>query len=136
MDIELEKILLKEITDCETKVDQIMMILHHLLGYGMDRLEIEIPRGFLVPSSDAMSQYLIGQYVKVWTSTDDGPQTIIMKISKKHDDYEKLYNIDFAQDIRKFSTDTISFQITYNDATVISRIIEEMEPYDLKVKTI
>ena len=136
MDIELQKILLKKITDCETKVDQIMMILHHLLGYGMDRLEIEIPRGFLVPSSDAMSQYLIGQYVKVWTSTDDGPQTIIMKISKKHDDYEKLYNIDFAQDIRKILTDTISFKITYRDIAIISRMIQELEPYSLNVKTI
>lgn len=136
MDIELEKILLKEITDCETKVDQIMMILNHLLGYGMDRLEIEIPRGFLVPSSDELNQYLIGQHIKIWTSTEDGPQTIIMKISKKHDNYEKLYNIDFAQDIREFSTDTISFEITYRDIGIISRIIQELEPYSLNVKTI
>lgn len=120
----------------EMKLDKLMMILNHFLISKMQNLEIEIPRGFLVPGPIALKEYLIGQKINIRTSTDYGPQNITLHISKRADDFEKLFEEHFCKDIREFDVNHIEFNISINERDIISQIIKDMEPYSLNVSTI
>lgn len=128
-----------DITLCKTPVGKIVFILKRLLGYEMQELLIEMPRSFLVNTSEHVRHQLIGKSIKISITNDDDEvvlKHVVLHISHKHSDYIKLFNEIIHKDLKDFTTDTISFNITIDDTVLISKLIAYTKPYELKVKTI
>lgn len=124
------------ISELKSKEEQIIMILNQFLLRRADRIDIEIPRGFLVSNSINYKQYLIGRKIIIRVNEENAPRSITLKIIKEHDDYEQLFYMEFSKNFREFTDKDVHLNITLKERGLVKRIIEEFEPYSLNVKTI
>ena len=131
----------EDITDislCKTPLGEIVFILKSIIGREIQELSIEVPRTFLVNSSEYVENQLIGKHIKIHFSNSDSEvklENIILRIAHSRSNYEKLYNEELFRDPRDFKADTIEFNITTQDKAVISKIIGDIQIYHLNVKT-
>jgi len=90
---------------CKTPIGQIIFILKSLIGSEVQELSMEVPRAFLVNTSEYVQNQLIGKSVKIHFTNNNNEvklENITLKISNNPNNYEKLYKKKLFRDIRDF----------------------------------
>lgn len=128
-----------DISLCKTALGKIIFILKSLIGGEVQNLSIEVPRAFLINTSEYVQNQLIGKSIKIHFTNNDNEvklENILLRISHNSSNYEKLYHEKLFKDLRDFESDVLEFNITIQDKTIVSKIIENIQIYNLNVKTI